>query len=74
MVHQVWQRILGMIQETTWAKCEVDTPLESSERILMQGLSLDRDGPWKTQALEGGGLRIGKSSVMVDGHHHLLVS
>lgn len=45
MVQQIWQRTLGMVQETVVAKCELEFPLEKrdaevAERLGIQGLSL----------------------------------
>lgn len=45
LVQQIWQRTLGMVQETVVAKCEVEFPLEKrdaevAERLGIQGMSL----------------------------------
>ena len=40
LVQQIWQRLLGMIQETVEAKCEVDFPLGKRETELVEKLGI----------------------------------
>ena len=40
LVHQIWQRILGMIQETVEAKCEVELPLGKRDTELVERLGI----------------------------------
>lgn len=40
MIQQVWQRVVGMIQETVEAKCEVSFPLERGDEEIVNSLGL----------------------------------
>lgn len=40
LVQQIWQRLLGMVQETVEARCEVEFPLVKRDTDLVEGLGI----------------------------------